>query len=426
MLKLNSTFWYADVVSNGIQTRVKRVTEGKLAPVVEKVVQQIQDKEFGFVNMLGDSQIISSCEAVIDKIAWAETLVVVGIGGSDLGGRTIQNALGEHSKGNNTGMKVIFFGESTDPTELDRLLSDLNLETTVFNIVSKSGSTIETLAQYFYFKQLYKQKGVEKWQGHFIFTTDPEGGVLNEEADEYGVMKLEIPADVGGRFSVLSAVGILPTLAMGLDPEQLWAGAKSQLDDFTLRTTTSLPAEIAFSQLAFFAQAIPTVVMMPYSARLQEFGRWFRQLWAESLGKEGTGILPIQARGPADQHSQLQFYTQGNLLSSFLFLRVQDPGASHIIKDVSSEKYKFLKGTDFAQIIQAEQSATAQALQKAGRPSATIEIAKLDEFNLGELFMCFQLAVVILGEAIGIDPFDQPGVEESKKLIRQLLGGEIS
>lgn len=407
---------YVDEVEYGIQPRIERIHSAQKEKAITRFKTEISEQKHGFINMLKLGELVEQCEAMIDKIAWAETLVVIGIGGSDLGSRAIQDAL----QGFNPPMKVIFTGDTTDPTEIDRLQRELNLHTTIFNVVSKSGGTIETISNYLYWKNEMR-KAADNWADHFIFSTDPESGLLFQEAQEFDIEILPIPNDVGGRFSVLSPVGLFPALAMGIEAGDLVDGANSVLMDFIRNTEESIACQIAWEQFTLLQQGIPTVVMMPYSTKLNEFARWFRQLWAESLGEAGRGVLPIQSYGPADQHSQLQFYVEGPVIASCLFLKVLDHQSSQKIESVDIEEFSYLEGKTFEEIINAELYATASSLQKIGRPSATLEIEKVDAANLGELFMTFELAVVLLGYMLDMNPFDQPGVEESKRLIKQKL-----
>lgn len=387
----------------------------KLSTAVAHVIKRIDDEDYGFVNILEDHDYVQTCLQMCASLDWADTMVVVGIGGSDLGGRALQNALQavEPTK------RVIFFGESTDPVELDKLLQDIELPETVFNIVSKSGKTVETMSQYLYLRSLYDTNS--NWTKHFVFTTDPREGLLRAEAQTHGVLSLDIPTDVGGRFSVLTTVGILPAAMMGVDVEELLDGAKRMLNSFKSHPESSLPFVIAGQQYAMYESGIKTAVMMPYSSRLNEFARWYRQLWAESLGKDSRGILPIQSHGPADQHSQLQFYVQGPLVSSFILLGIKNHPSMHTITNVDISEFKYLEGKNFGEIINAEWDATAKTLRHAGRHCINIQLDELNAQTLGELFMAFEIAVVILGELLSINPFNQPGVEESKRLIREIL-----
>lgn len=397
----------------GISSQVKQDSSSDVESALSIVDQKIQDGRIGFINslnILNQDYLLSCCQSILENIFWAKTMVVIGIGGSDLGARVISQVLDQHQ-----GMEVLFFGDTTDPTQIEKMLHQVDLSKTVFNVVSKSGKTIETLTHYLFLKDLLLQQ-FSNWQEHFIFTTSAESGFLYQQANKYGIPMVEIPEDVGGRFSVLTPVGLLPALAMGIDVSSLLDGARKQLND------AKIAKKIATSQYQLYLSGIKQVVIMPYSSQLTEFGRWFRQLWAESLGKEGKGILPISSQGPADQHSQLQFYTQGPISTSLLFIQVLNFDHDFIIDNVDEAEFHYLEGIKFSQIVNAEARATAQSLAAIGRPSATLQLNKLDAFALGELFIIFELAVVYLAQMLGVNPFDQPGVEHSKILIKEMLG----
>lgn len=410
------------VGEHGIQPDTEVKLKERRQQVADAIAWNISNGDYGFINSLANESLVKQVRSYLSKNRWVRTLVVIGIGGSDLGGRTIRQALATESPSQSPNVDVIFHGDSTDPSDLTWMLQRVNINTTAFNIVSKSGSTMETMAQYVYLKEMLQDRKPRAWSKHFVFTTDPNYGPLNEQSKQFDIPMMKIPDDVGGRFSVLTPVGTLPGAALGADIEQMIAGAQSVVGQFMDNPNDSTPLLIAWSQYLLQLQGIKTAVIMPYSTRLTEFARWFRQLWAESLGKQGTGILPIQARGPADQHSQLQFYTEGELLSSFWFINIRDHDRSHHIHNSDVEGLEYLSGKNFADLINIEYQATKGSLLNSGRPNATIEIDDLNAFTLGELFMTFELAVVCLGEFMEINPFDQPGVQESKDMIYALLG----
>ena len=416
-LKLDTS--YLDQISDLNQDGIQSAT---VAQKLLKVESQLAAGAYGFVEILKDTAQVARITAAFDAIRWARTLVVVGIGGSDLGARVIQEAFaptGSTSK-NALAMEVLFHGDSTDPVQLDRLLAKIDMTQTVFNIISKSGETVETISQYVFLKARYQELGLE-WHKHFLFTTDAQNGILRQEANQYGVTTLPIPDTVGGRFSVLTTVGLLPAVAMGLAISELQRGALDFAQDAKAR---KIAQEIATSHFLLHQAGTKIAVLMPYSIQLQEFGRWFRQLWAESLGKDGTGVLPIKAYGPADQHSQAQFYMQGEALASFLFIQVEKRQTDFSVPETDVPAVSYLSGHTFAEILNIERSATAQALYEADRPSATLTINELTLYSLGQLFMCFELAVVYLAELLEVNAFDQPGVEASKQIMYRLLGRE--
>ncbi|MEO8581088.1 MAG: hypothetical protein ABI425_00750 [Patescibacteria group bacterium] len=413
-LLYSSTFLYqAHGVTHGISNETVNENKKKVEGALTRVDKKVENKEYGFINILSDKKMLKQMETVFHSIRFAKTLVVVGIGGSDLGGRAVQQAL----EMDRPAMDVFFHGDSTDPVAITRLLRQIDLDETVFCIISKSGETIETISQYVLFKAIMKQQ-TDEWANHFVFITDAKKGILREEAVEHDILTLPIPDDVGGRFSVQTTVGLFPSLAMSVDVEQLLKGAESVIKEYR-----QIAKDIAMDQFLLYSQGIKVNILMPYSVQLEEFARWYRQLWAESLGKLGDkGILPIQARGPADQHSQVQFYTQGTLLHSLLFLRLEKREDDYTLDEVDIPAVSYLKGLSYHKIINVEQEATALALKKLGRPSATLSLDTLDAFGLGQLFMVFELAVVYLAEMLEVNAFDQPGVEEGKVMMYALLG----
>lgn len=381
---------------------------------------RLKNGEYGFANIVKTDETSKQCREVFNQISWAKQMLVLGIGGSDLGARMLQQAL----ETENPPMQVYFAGDSTDPYPYLKLDKNLNYQDTVIVVVSKSGGTIETACAYLYFKQKLIEQIGDNWAKHFVFITDPKEGIMHEEAAKHNVLTLPVPNDVGGRFSVLTAVGLLPALAMGIDIEQLVNGANNYFQhvlEFSDHKNSAW--QIAFSQYLFQEKFnVNTVVLMPYIARLELFSSWFAQLWAESSGKDGRGILPIKAMGPKDQHSQVQFYKQGKWLSSFIFIQSQEQPKDIIIYNDQIEQLKFLDHKNLSDIISAECMATRMSLANSGRPSGFLLMKKLDEQNLGELIALFELSIVYLCELLQVNPFDQPGVEEGKKIMEKMLG----
>ena len=397
---------------HGVKKEIREEEDTTIQFAIKNVEEKIASKAYGFITILSDKKMLTRLNSVFQSIRWAKSLVVVGIGGSDLGARAIQQAI----ELERPALDVYFHGDSTDPVAITRLLRLIDLEDTVFCIISKSGETIETISQYVLFKSIMKQQ-TEEWAEHFVFITDAKKGILREEADQHHIATLAIPDDVGGRFSVQTTVGLFPALAMSVDVEKFLEGGRSAVKEYR-----KIAQEIATDQYLLYQQGLKVNILMPYSVQLEEFGRWYRQLWAESLGKDGKGVLPIQARGPADQHSQVQFYTQGSLLHSLLFLRIEQREDDYIIDEVDINAVSYLKGHSFHEIVNREQESTALALKKLGRSTATLSLDKLDAFGLGQLFLVFELAVVYLAEMLGVNAFDQPGVEEGKVMMYALLG----
>lgn len=381
---------------------------------IQSFIQSVDEGKYGFAQQLLVQE-TAHIQALIAKLDWADTLVVVGIGGSDLGGRTLQNALGKKSA-----RHVIFHGEFTDPDSMHQMLESIDPAKTVFNVISKSGGTAETMSQYYFLKQWLVGK-VEDVNKHFILTTDPQTGILRAEANREGILTLPVPSHVGGRYSIFTEVGLLPALWADWDAEGLLKGAKQAISDLQNDGMENVAVQIAVWQYQLYQQKLNINVFWPYASRLTELGRWYRQLWAESSGKDGKGVLPIQARGPADQHSQLQYYADGSAQASFMFLQVERFAADLVIPEISEPSMSFMSGKTFGQLTNVELAATAQALQDEDKHVAVLSLPEINAFNIAYLLTTLMLSCILLCELLEVNPFDQPGVESSKKLIKQLL-----
>lgn len=417
MLTLDTSFLLSNKIgSNGINTDNLKTHQDKLDIINGKV----KLGDYGFVNIVKNDDIIKECRQIYGQICWAKYMIVLGIGGSDLGSRMLQDSLQVEKPP----MKVLFGGDTTDPQQYYDLTKAVKLEETVVVVVSKSGSTIETACGYLYFKNLFQNNIVQDWAKHFVFITDSKQGIMFDEGKKLNIPMLPVPDDVGGRYSVLSAVGLFPALAMGIDIDRLVSSANKYFQKSVDQSANdNISWQVAISQYQFQQQKIiDLVVLMPYIARLELFGNWFRQLWAESLGKDGKGILPIKAMGPKDQHSQIQFYNQGKWLSSFIFIAAKKYAHDFFMVSKDDEALSYLDGKSMNEIVRAECLATRVSLAKNGRPSLYLEINELNEISIGELIAMFELSVVYLAEILGINAFDQPGVEAGKEYMYGLLG----
>lgn len=400
--------------------------------------------EMGFFALPGNAEGVARIREVADSFGqWFETVVVLGIGGSSLGTLTLRDALlGPHwNLGDDEARDHyprLFVLENADPASMTDLLGRLDLRRTLFIVVSKSGSTAETMAQFLVVEErLAGEVGEEKVRGHLLFVTDPENGVLRRLADDHGIPALPVPPNVGGRFSVLSAVGLLPAAIVGIDVEALLEGAAAM----EARCRTDVLHENPAGMLAtvlhslHMDQGMPIHVLMPYSDRLRSLALWFQQLWAESLGKAlnragetvNVGPTPLPALGATDQHSQVQLFMEGPRDKVVCFVSVLDPGPDPVripARHSGHPSLSYLGGHTLGALLDAERRATAEALRRRGRPSLTLELPRVDARSLGELLMLFQVATVYGGALYGVDPLDQPGVELGKELTYGLLGRE--
>jgi glucose-6-phosphate isomerase len=397
--------------------------------------------ELGFLQLPYESALVDRIRAFAEGIGQAfDTVVVLGIGGSALGTIALQNALlrphwNELSDEQRDYYPRLYVLDNVDPSTIAPLLDRLDPRRTLFNVISKSGTTAETMAQFLIVRERLRQAlDGDGYRGHLIFTTDPESGVLRRIAEAEGIATLPVPPSVGGRFSVLSAVGLLPAALAGIDIDELLAGARAMDERCRTPDLMQNPAGMfaALQYLAHTERDAPIHVMMPYSDRLYSTADWFRQLWAESLGKRldraGTevfrGPTPVKALGATDQHSQVQLYMEGPFDKTVSFLVARElPDDLAVPEDYGGEEaLACLAGRTLGEILDAERSATSAALAARGRMNMTIELPRIDAHAVGELLMMLQIATVMAGTLYDVDPLDQPGVELGKQLTYGLLG----
>ena len=367
-----------------------------------------------------------------------DNILVLGIGGSALGGIAVTeallkpywNLLTPEQRGN---LPRIFFLDNIDPDTISGLLEILDLKKTLVNVITKSGSTAETMSQFMILKDLmYKELG-DDYRKNIVATTDKKMGVLRQLADQEGFKTFFVPDDVGGRFSVFSAVGLLPFALVGLDIDQLMNGIKDM--DLALKNTDiyqNIAAQGALIQYLMDVKKGKNLsVMMPYSSRLKYVSDWYAQLWAESLGKEfnnngekvNIGPTPIKALGATDQHSQIQLYNEGPNNKIITFIRVENfDTVLEIPKIFEYTGIGYLGGKTINDLINAEADSTRVALADYSRPTMTITIPKIDEYNVAQLLYMLEVQTAIAGELYNINTFNQPGVEQAKNYTYALMG----
>lgn len=414
----------------------------KFATIHEQLEQARKKGSIGFLKLPDERAVLDEILPFAERTGQAfDTVVVLGIGGSALGTLALQHALAkphwnELDDEARDYYPRLYVLDNVDPTTIGPFLDRIDLRRTLFNVVSKSGATAETMAQFLIIRDRLQQVFADDdgYRGHLIFTTDPKKGVLRELADRENIATLPVPPDVGGRFSVLSAVGLLPAALIGIDVTALLDGAA----DMDARCRSSNLAENPagmFAMLQHAAQSqhgAPIHVMMAYTDRLYLIADWFRQLWAESLGKrygrDGsdvfTGPTPVKALGATDQHSQVQLYMEGPFDKTITFLsareRSRDVDIPKLYDDV--EALSYLGGHSLGGLLDAELRATRQALADSGRMNMSIELPRINAFTMGQLLMMLQIATVYGGYLYDVDPFDQPGVELGKQLTFGLMG----
>ncbi len=393
------------------------------------------DGTVGFIDIASDSKLLAQSLEFAGKVREQfDDVVILGIGGSALGPIALRTALRPFawntlSRDDRKGQPRLQVLDNVDPVTIGALLDKLVLSRTLFVVTSKSGGTAETMSQFLIVHERLQVAALPV-NHHVVFITDPAQGALRPLAGKLGVTALDIPSNVGGRFSIMTPVGMLPAALMGIDISALAAGAADMAARCTEASFESNPA-LVYATLQWLADTRHgkhVHVFMPYSDPLRDFAAWFVQLWAESLGKQlagaGVGPTPIAALGATDQHSQVQLFMEGPADKTVTFVTVRDRGLDMEIpaafEDVKELGY--LAGHSLGELIDIEQRATAGALARRGRPNMTISLDNVDEWHIGSLIMFLEIATAYAGSLYGIDAFNQPGVELGKQFAYAMLG----
>jgi glucose-6-phosphate isomerase len=376
----------------------------------------------GFLDLPKDLEIIKKIETYSKSIQGKyKYLIILGIGGSMLGPQVILQALDTPQARKNRGFTQdlqVFCVDNSDPFLISEIAGQIEIAKTLVLVQTKSGGTPETLAQYLYFKEIAEKANLSL-KNHFVFVTDPEVGYLRKLATSLDIPSFEVPPNVGGRFSVLSSIGLVLAGILGLDLHKMLAGAND------VNFVAAFNMSVCQYELSKKGKNI--TVLMPYSSRLKTLSNWYVQLLSESVGKEfnlenkkvNVGLTPVPALGATDQHSQLQLFKEGPDDKLIIFLSVKDYQAKTTIPE--DENFPYLANRSFEDLIKAEFLGTRQSILESEKANLTLEIDKVDEYSLAQLFMFLQLNVAYLGEMFGINTFDQPGVERSKVLTKEIL-----
>ena len=414
--------------------------ETRFRDVQAEVRTRQAEGEYGFYALADQPVTVKSIASFAEGLGQAhDHVVVLGIGGSALGAKALLNALRPPSWNELDDEGREFFPRLTvldnvDPTTMNAALRRIDPRRVLVNVISKSGGTAETLAQYLVIRKWLEDVLGSAAVRHLVFTTDPAKGALRDIAVADGIATLDVPPDVGGRFSVLSPVGLLPAALVGIDIAELLKGARQAVENAEetdlLKNRAALYAALLWA--ADSTQGAKIHVLMPYTDRLKEFAEWYRQLWAESLGKREnrrghavyTGPTPVAAIGATDQHSQVQLFMEGPSDKVISFVTVDDFGEDLAIPSRPSlpAELAYLPGHTLGGLLRAEYEATAAALTSEGRMNMTLRLPRLDAESLGHLIMFFQIATGYAGVWYGINPFDQPGVEMGKRLTYAAMG----
>jgi glucose-6-phosphate isomerase len=406
----------------------------RLAPALADLQESYRSRTLPLLRIAEETEDIAAAErAYRALVEGARTIVFFGIGGSSLGGQTLAQLGGWNIPGaaaeTQKGRPRTRFYDNLDGHTLSGALDMFDLATTRFVVTSKSGGTPETLVQALAVLDAVKRAGLEaRIPQLFLGITEPalpgKRNGLRTLFEACGIPLLDHHTGIGGRFSVLTNVGLLPAIARGLDPRAVRAGARSVVD---LLVTANSPADCppavgaALSLAMARERGVRVQVMMPYADRLGRFSHWFVQLWSESLGKGGQGTTPVACVGPLDQHSQLQLFMDGPREHLITVVRFPTAGDGPRLSTTlaASAGLDYLGGKTVGDLVAAQATAVPEALARAGRPVRTFDLDRLDEASLGGLMMHLMLETILAGRLLGVDPFDQPAVELAKVITRE-------
>jgi len=407
---------------------------GKLAVPVAELQDSYRQRTLPLLRLAEETADLECAEMAYAKLVMgARALVFFGIGGSSLGGQALAqlggwSIPGTADEAQKSRPRTRFY-DNLDAHTLGAAIAAFDLATARFVVTSKSGGTPETLVQALAALEAVQRVGLEsRIPELFLGITEPKiegkSNGLRRLFEAHGIPLLEHHPGIGGRFSVLSNVGLLPAMARGLDVRALRAGARSVVEAMLSAATPQDcgPAVGAAVAVAMARErGVRAQVMMPYSDRLNRFAHWFVQLWAESLGKKGQGTMPLACLGPVDQHSQLQLFMDGPREHLITVVRApsagQGPRLSTDLARMAGLDY--LAGKTAGDLIAAQAAAVPEALSRAGRPVRSFDLDRLDEASLGALMMHLMLETILAARLLGVDPFDQPAVELAKVITRE-------
>ncbi len=383
------------------------------------LIKCIKSKSFGFIDDLYKKD-YSEIIKLASGLKGFDNILFLGTGGSSLGGKTLVSVINNCFY--NKTRPNIYFIENVDSSSIFGLLKNINLNSTACVVTSKSGETIETISQFFYVSNIFKKKKISLKKKFFIITEDKQSS-LKEIQEENNFDLIIHPDSIGGRYSVFSIVGLLPASIVNFNIKNFCDGAKDFLEEIKKSKNFDYFFLPIYKLNRLYKKGINMSVIMPYSDSLYNMSFWYRQLWAESIGKEGKGITPIDSLGTVDQHSQLQLYLDGPKDKFFTIIgKKKDKKDIKINCQYSKSKiYKELHNKSLDSLLEAEMRATIQTMRNKKLPTRVIILESLNEKYIGSLMMFFFIETIFSCFLLDLDPFDQPAVEEGKKLTKIFL-----
>jgi glucose-6-phosphate isomerase len=386
------------------------ITTSSLKQNLPSFCEKIKARDLGFYTSINEKGVEEIENFAKQNRENFETIVIVGIGGSSVGFQAIWGAL------ENKINKKVYFIDDVDSEFVKKQTEQINCSRTLFLFISKSGSTVETVANFSYFWENFPRE-------NFVFISE-EGSYFHKIAQKNKLPFFIHPKNIGGRFAVLSVVGMLPAALCGLNIREFLAGANLVYKDF-LNTDfeKNICFQLAIANFLAYQKGYSNVVFWPYSKKLNNLGQWFNQLLSESLGKNSKGITPILANGVGAQHSVLQNFIDGENDKFFIFPHLKKLNHNKKIPQIpQSNEFSYLKNKSFQDLLNAEFFATRDSLIEKGRPVLTFEIDEISPKTLGEFFALWMGTSAFLGELLELNAFNQPGVERAKVLAREGLG----
>lgn len=423
----------------GLRESVLKHYQEQVTVIHHDFLRRAERGEFAFMNLPKQKEVLDEILDFTQKNAGRfESYVHLGIGGSALGPIALHTALrhpyhNELTPEQRGQAPKMYFLDNIDPDTIAAILDVVDVKKTLFSVVTKSGGTAETISEYLFFLNKLREKLGDNYRENLIFITDPLRGFLHKLALEENIQTFAIDPAVGGRFSVLTPVGLFPAALSGIDVNLLLDGAAYMTKICQHEELLKNPAYLfGLINYLYYLEGRRTVVMMPYSDRLYRIADWFRQLWAESLGKRNNranqiinaGPLPVKALGATDQHSQVQLYMEGPNDKLFTFLEVEKFTRTVPLQSPYPEapEANYLNGKSMNELIAAEKRATEIAFTENQRPNLTFKTPEVNPFTVGQFFQIFAVATAFTGELLDINAFNQPGVEAGKVAAYALMG----